>query len=186
MKKRPKETCHIDYGMGYLKYAKDEFNYFHEHLSTIYFITKISNARNVLEIGGGPSTVAFSQALRELGFTRVLYSIDINPNAWNKVNKDLPANTVKIAIDSLDYGTDRDYEIIFIDGDHSQEHVAAEIDRFLSHLKLGGYIIFHDITNPKWGAGIKKAISNSELLSPDYEHYDWLHCNGLGVFKKVR
>ncbi len=185
--KRPIETCHLDAGWGWKKYARDEFNYFHEHLTTLYFILKLSNAMTVLEIGAGPSTVVITNALTEMSGDRILESVDINEHAWDKVQKDLFLNVMeKFVKDSLDFNPTYNYDVMLIDGDHAQGQVSAEIHRFLQRLKLGGYMLFHDITNPKWGKGVKKAIFDSELMSPDYDAYEWLNCNGLAVFKKVR
>lgn len=45
--------------------------------------------------------------------------------------------------------------LLFIDGSHEYEHVKADLDNWLPHVKAGGYIAVHD---SEW-AGVKEALS---------------------------
>lgn len=56
--------------------------------------------------------------------------------------------------------TSREFEYIYIDGDHSYEGVKKDFNLLWDHLKEGGYMVFHDVLVEKetdWGkCGVKK------------------------------
>ena len=60
-------------------------------------------------------------------------------------------------------------DLLFIDADHTYERVKDDILNFVPHLKPGGFLIFHDYTNPF--GGVKQAIE-ATLKKDDFICYD--------------
>ena len=56
---------------------------------------------------------------------------------------------------------DKGIDLIFIDGDHSYEAVKSDIKAWLSKVKNGGIVVFHDIG---WAEGVKRAVK--EFIKP--------------------
>ena len=50
------------------------------------------------------------------------------------------------------------FDIIFIDGDHSEEAVNSDIINYYPLLNENGIILFHDFLNPHW-LGVKRAYN---------------------------
>lgn len=177
----PVETCSMLRGKvgGYLHLATDHSSYIHEHLSTLYFIAK--GKKRILEVGCGDSTYVFSQAIGKDG---VLESIDISQDRIDRVRQSTPDNVDFFVQDSLEFDSPLKYDIIFIDGLHTEERVTAEIEKYVPMLVKGGYIIFHDTNNPAH-KGVRTAIEKSILSMKAFEKTEWLHCNGLTVFRSL-
>ena len=70
-------------------------------------------------------------------------------------------------------------------GLHTKEQVTAEIKKFYPWLNGNGYFVFHDTNNPAH-LGVKEAIDESVLTSGEWKRYEWLHCNGLTVFRRYK
>lgn len=106
---------------------------------------------NFLEIGAaaGGNTYLFNQ------FFNFEYSviIDDNKHKKHKMRKRILEDIEYIefigdshsqeAVDFLEK-TELNYDIIFIDGDHSYEGVKKDFETFRQFLNYGGFIIFHD------------------------------------------
>ena len=178
---KPVETCSMRRNNvgGYLHLATDEFSYIHEHLSTLYFLAR--GNKKVLEVGCGDSTFVFSQAISK---TNIVESVDISQDRIDKFKESCPNNVEFFCQDSLEFDSPLFYDIIFIDGLHTYEQVTKEIEHFIPMLNFNGYIIFHDTNNPAH-PGVRDAIKKSVLMSRAYEMTEWLHCNGLMVFKRL-
>jgi predicted O-methyltransferase YrrM len=69
-----------------------------------------------------------------------------------------------------------DFDLVYLDGDHSYDTVSKEIEAYKPHLIHGGWIGGHDYTDtPTFGDGVKRAVD--ELLGiPPYRFSDgsWL------------
>lgn len=52
---------------------------------------------------------------------------------------------------------EKDFDFIFIDGDHRYEAVKNDIENALNILKSGGILSGHDYTHPDW-PGVKQAV----------------------------
>ena len=156
----------------------------HEHLCTLYLLTIELKLTNVLELGtrSGESTIAFLQALKEIGGN--LTSIDIDPclEAKKMVNDShLNQNWKFIQGDDLKVKWDEPVDHLFIDTSHTYDHTLAELKKYEPYIKEGGIITFHDtISFPPVLKAIKKYLeSNKEL-----KFYHYFNNNGLVILKK--
>lgn len=189
MVKKPIETCHLGTVSGkrhFENIMKDEYSYIHEHLETLYFIAKEFKCKNILEIGTGMghSTAALAQ-----GTEGIVTTIDIDDCHQAKdliiFACDLGSKVNFIKGDSLKNLPQGFYDLILVDGDHSQERVKKELKELWQNVGDDGFLILHDSTNPKWGKGIL-----DEAINFKNEHYDeitwyqWFNCNGLIIMRK--
>lgn len=152
--------------------------YIHEHLPTLYFITKMFDCKDVLEIGtgNGASTMAFAEAGARVNTLDILEKNDIK-----KILDDVVPNQVNfITTNSQDY-LPQSVDIIFIDGDHSYEAVKAELEKFHEYAKK--FMILHDITNPAH-EGVNRALEEFLDNNNQWDFYQWFNCNGLAVLKR--
>jgi predicted O-methyltransferase YrrM len=68
---------------------------------------------------------------------------------------------------------DKEYDLVFIDGDHSREQVLEDTTQALNHLAPDGLVVLHDTypttkaqTDPQWSGTAYKA---RELLEDDMD-----------------
>lgn len=132
----------------------------------IWYLTRSLGPMNVLEVGThiGASTVHIASALR--GTTGRLTTVDITD--VNAVIDPPPLSLVErigcrryvefIQSPSLAYlkSTRRQYDLIFLDGDHREKTVYQEIPAALDRLALGGIVLLHDYfpgLRPLWNNG---------------------------------
>jgi predicted O-methyltransferase YrrM len=175
------ETCHL--GRPYCKFHdlnRMESSYNHEHLSTLFFIVSNFEIQNVLDVGTGPGHTAFTMA--EAGATVTTLDIEDCEEAkdlW--LSYEIPnINFIKIKPGELDLHS-TGYDLIHIDGGHSLEEVVSDIKSYLHLLTDGGFLVFHDTTNPAW-PGVAEAVD--KIRSTLFYRYDWFNCNGLTVFRR--
>lgn len=69
-----------------------------------------------------------------------------------------------------------DFDLVYLDGDHSLEHVAAEINCYKRLLKPGSWIGGHDYTDtPAPGDGVKMAVDHHLGVPPHrFSDGSWL------------
>jgi len=186
------ETCHL--GIPITEYERDsidESSYIHEHLTTLNFIVKEFNCKNILEIGTGPgeSLMAMSENNPHAHITSV--DIEYAHKAYDKLMfrmhnmyNDYPLNNVTfIKGDSAKLDMLAWWDLVLIDGGHTYAQVKKDITQVQSWVKDGGFMIFHDVTNPAW-PGVRKAVE--EYLEKDHTwtRYQWFNCNGLLVLRR--
>lgn len=132
-----------------------------------------------VNIGAGAGTS--SLALREGCPLAFLYSVDKSKggplggfegelNAFRDAAQEPPE---QILGDSAEVGKlweEVDIDLLFVDGDHIAEGVEADIRAWFPHVKIGGYIAFHDYNNSVWpdvtvvvDELMKKQISMSKI-----------------------
>jgi predicted O-methyltransferase YrrM len=116
---------------------------------------KLAAGKDVLEVGSycGRSTICMAQSARSV--TCMDY--------WDGRGTGVPADTLETFQKNIQrYAVghkvtiahpestppNESFDLIFIDGDHSQESVAADIDKALLALRPGGLIAFHDYKSP--------------------------------------
>lgn len=106
-----------------------------------------------VEIGRlkGGSTVMLAVAVGEGGH---LLSIDIMPQSDNKVrqvleNAGLSERVELVVADANTVERDGDFDFAFIDGDHSYEGARRDHNRWGRQVKVGGYIIHHDMAKQR-------------------------------------
>jgi len=115
-----------------------------------------------------------SQLLLAAGFNSV-YTVDVEP-----CKRQLPVGIAQIVGNSLTttlphmlYGTT---DLVFIDGNHSRIHVAADTRLAHSLVRAGGIIIWHDVFVPFhqvkcWGNDPTGHIGKSEVA--EFLHLDY-------------
>jgi len=141
---------------------------------SIFSLAVAINARRILEIGRwrGFSTLALASALRllDIGWTepkshkqrrdvnytefedqtrpRRLVSVDPFPlqEAKERLQKAGVDSYVEwIDQESREYNpTGEPFDLVFIDGDHTYDGLKRDVDRFVPHVRAGGYFIVHD------------------------------------------
>ncbi len=77
-------------------------------------------------------------------------------------------HNVKIIVaDSTTYKCKKKIDVLFIDGDHTYEGVKKDYNNWISSVKSGGHILFHDACNARKGAtkriGVAKFIEEINL-----------------------
>jgi len=156
----------------------------HEHLQTLYMLTVELNLRNVLELGTrtGESTTALISAIKKIDGKLTSVDIDSCEEAKKKVRSlNLDKYWNFIQIDDLKLDWDEEIDHLFIDSDHSYEHVLSELQKFEPFVKHGGLITLHDtVTDPRVLKAIKEFISQRV----DFRFYHFFNNNGLVILRK--
>jgi predicted O-methyltransferase YrrM len=134
-------------------------------------VFSIAQPERVLEIGSyrGVSTEFWALHCEKV------VSIDPSPNM--AVRRDLHARLAhyphvklieaRAPLDMPDLHYQFDFDLVYLDGDHSFNAVAAEIRAFKPLLRHGGWIGGHDYTDtPAPGDGVKEAVDNLLGIPP--------------------
>ena len=139
----------------------------------LHLIIKISNIKNVLEIGTftGLSTLSMALALTENGKITTLdknkETTKIAINFFKKAKQDYKIKTIsKPALESLDEIKDQTFDLIFIDAD--KMNYKKYYESSLNLLNLGGLII---IDNVLWhGEVVDK--NNTDKFTLNIKHFN--------------
>jgi len=84
-------------------------------------------------------------------------------------------NTLKSIIEETD--------LLFIDTVHTCSHVLRELK--VTEGKVKKYLVFHDVTHPKCGAGVREGIKGYLSNHPEWQRYRHIEENqGLEVLKR--
>jgi len=127
----------------------------------------------------------------EITYRRQVY----NDSPYEKFITEIPGNShdanfiedVKNKVGTVD--------LLFIDGDHSYEGVKKDFENFYPLLKMGGYLIFHDIVDSEhhrqYGCYVAQFWNEIKELYPSWEFIDQneypgcpSHSMGIGIIKK--
>src|SRR3972149_6147436 len=205
---KPKETCASGHGIdefqGFppsfaytriLDLMRDESSYIHEHLMTLYFIAKEFNCKRILEIGTGKghSTLALALAAQKNGGHLTTIDIANCYDAKNLIEKhELRDNVTFLQLGKDIVGNvnlftwDGPLDLVFVDGDHSKDAVMHDTYHYgLDNIVEGGFMICHDSCNPAH-PGVKEALYTHNLYHKDkWRTYDWLHNNGLTLWRRT-
>jgi predicted O-methyltransferase YrrM len=156
----------------------------HEHTHILYdIVTMIGNENkkvDYLEIGSylGSSACLVQQNEFTNSITcieaREDFAKEINTNLTNlnKHNIDFTIHnhrsTDAIIIDKL---TDKSFDLLFIDGDHSHDGVLSDFNIYKDLVKPGGYIVFDDYLDSKYSPGVMTAVDYivRDLIDGDFE-----------------
>lgn len=142
-------------------------------------VIKVARPRHVLEIGSyrGVSTEVWAL------HCKAVVSVDPSPNM--AVRRDLHARVAHYPHVTLVEGRSPwvpanflPFDLVYLDGDHSAQHVHAEIETYLPMLGVGCWIGGHDYTDtPAPGDGVKVAV-DALLGIPPFRFSDgsWLVC----------
>lgn len=124
--------------------------------------------------GAGTDTLAILETSQDL----LIFSIDIaageQPALTNEhlrleeCGYDKTGCVIRIWGDSKIVGLKWPISIdwLHVDGDHSAEGITADISEWYRHVKLGGFISFHDYGDPHWPA-VKEVVDNM-MYEDDY------------------
>lgn len=163
----------------------------------------ISNLRpeKVVELGThyGTSLWSFSQAIKDNGLNTEIFSIDtwkgekhagfygeevfetvneIKNKYYNKINLKLKRQTFDEALKDF---KDNSIDILHIDGLHTYEAVKHDFENWVSKVKDGGIILFHDIMVSRDDFGVYKIW---EELKNNHKTIEFQFSYGLGVLVK--
>ncbi len=69
---------------------------------------------------------------------------------------------------AVEQASQQEYDLLFIDGDHSYEGVKMDFELYSPLLKQGGYLVFDDYQAPSW-PGVQRAVDEIVLNSPLYQ-----------------
>lgn len=125
--------------IGMVDYAQN----FNSHLHFLYFVMAslaMPNAKNILELGTlhGAST----KVLAKLFPSAIVYTVD-----KVKINKRFGKNVVVINRNSFflqSLNLPREFDLIWVDGDHRLPIVACDIAFAYNNVKVGGFVFMHD------------------------------------------
>jgi predicted O-methyltransferase YrrM len=175
------------------------------HLMTLFSICLSLKPKNILEIGvrNGVTTAALLEAANMTD--SMLYSVDIQDTLYSPPEH-LKSNWVFNKSCSLDflnnwyetYGSNNKFDLVYLDGWHSYDHVKQELDYLDKLVSPNSIILVHDLmygnTEPyyhsdltldggQWAnGGPYKAIA--ELNNQFWEFSTIPVCNGLTVLRK--
>lgn len=155
----------------------------------LYGLTRSLRPRLIVEIGCfiGFSTLHFAQALKDNGCGEI-FGIDLfephpdfnlsNPleiAEYYRRKSGLENNITFKAGDSVEIrqeifpGRDTQIDLLFIDGDHSIKGVFADFNAYYDLVKVGGYMLLHDIYPERCGwPGPRKLLDRLNRHAPKY------------------
>ncbi len=160
-----------------------------EYLDILFWLCVKSGARRVVEIGAGHTTIPLLLACRRNGGT--LFSTDIG--YVDKLVKDVwkfpyvDNWTFKFGIDSVEMGrqwNSGEIDLIYLDTSHTYEQTSKEIEVWEPNLKVGGWLVFHDVQSCV--TGVFRAIS--ELImrrAAFFEYHQYNIAAGFGILIKT-
>ncbi len=171
----------------------------HEHLNTLYMLTIEFNLKNILELGTqfGNSTTALLYAAKEINGK--VTTIDIDPCIHARKNiKELKLDHLCNFIQSDDTKINWSETIdhLFIDSNHSYDHVTKQLKKYEPYVRKGGLITLHDIVMQEFdseGNPIQKTSQRNSVMKAiddfieernDLKFYKYFNCNGLGLIRK--
>ena len=108
--------------------------------------------------GAGTSTLSFIEARPDI----IVFSVDIDGGdqevytnehlRMQETGHDKDGRVIRIWGDSKLAGKrwPMKVDIVFIDGDHSEAGIRGDIEAWINHVQLDGYIAFHDYGSPHW------------------------------------
>lgn len=177
------------------KYLEPERKAYFVHpgyVDTILWLLCLSKAMNVVEIGVGHSTIPLLLGCRRNGGR--LFSTDIACQSHEYTVKELwkfpyTVNwTVRCGIDSLEMAKQwqgGEIDFLYLDSSHAYEHTRKEIDAWMSHVRTGGWMVFHDVTSNV--DMVFRAISEFIMRRDNKYFYEYYHLPdyyGFGVMIK--
>lgn len=151
---------------AFKKIEKDDFKYY---IGLIDFCAEHLNKDSVvLETGcfKAVSTIIFAH------FAKQVYTVDIafRPEALVQIARCF--NVVPIMADSTKVAESlagMEFDAVYLDSDHSEEHVSREIKTLKPYIKLGGVMAGHDYSDGRPGviAAVNKAFGKPDKVYGD-------------------
>ena len=155
-----------------------------------YLLANKAVIHNYLEIGvaAGGTTFVFNHYFSPDNM--VLIDDNSHPKARLRQSIIESANYLEILGSSTDpeiiKKSEKEYDLIIIDGDHSFEGVMNDFNNYSKYLKQGGYIIFHDSFFDNLGVKpfVKELKKNKDYkFINEYISKKYNKC-GVALFKK--
>lgn len=82
------------------------------------------------------------------------------------------------------------FDIMFIDADHSYEGVKNDTYNYIEFLKIGGYVILHDTICCdgilKWSNELKNSIIENISFITEFNFNDSSWAKGISIYKKIK
>lgn len=130
--------------------------------------------KTILEIGAyeGGTTAAFLEMGCKIVSIDLEHKSNLDHENLIKITGDSHSENVKLElneiIDSLDFGT---FDLLFIDGDHTEIGVGKDFEEYMSFIKYDGIVCFHDINDSKFHAKHGCYVSNYwKALASNFKH----------------
>lgn len=164
----------------------------------LYYFARQTGAEQVLEIGTAEGFTSFhlASAVKD-NATRFgmagnhFFGIDIvqTDSTREKLEKEgLPVTILNMDSMTLTSETFKNiiFDIIYIDGNHDDEHVVYEFETMWPQLKDkgNGYMIFHDAEGPAW-SGCKKIRQLLKERNEPHEVINFGGMYGLMIIRKM-
>lgn len=130
-------------------------------ISFLHGLIMGNNISRIVQLGHfiGFSTLLLGFALRQMGATRSLFSIDLDPNvtAYTQDWIDRAGLNAQVKLKVADSSDPANIpetiayfggapQLVFIDSSHQYEHTIKELDLWYPVLKPGGFICMHDVS----------------------------------------
>lgn len=146
---------------------------------------KLAQNAIVVNVGAGVGTSALAIIEQRPDLAKTFYTVDMrdddNPfgGMLNELHAFQNAKMVKllpnqIKGDSSQVGekwSGGEIDFLIIDADHTVTGLTKDIDAWLPHLSVGGYVAFHDYDSVKW-VDVKDTVDNLVAKSDDYAHVE--------------
>lgn len=87
----------------------------------------------------------------------------------------------RTSLDAVDRFNDASLDFVYIDGNHSHEHVLQDITIWWSKIRSGGHMGGHDLDS-KHGHGVRSAIAMAQVLGGLEIHHGTPPINWHGVW----
>jgi predicted O-methyltransferase YrrM len=132
-------------------------------------LTAFARGKDVLELGAwvGGSTVALGMVANSVvtvdwfkgdphaGLLRTDGLFEQNVKLYRRFL--CPVVAIRMGFDEMLYQTKWDFDLIFLDGFHSEEAVARDLANAAPHLRPGGWLFCHDADRFGVDRGIRRA-----------------------------
>ena len=169
------------------------------HIPFAFFLIEVCKPRVFVELGthSGVSYCAFCQAVEQSHTNTKCFAVDtwqgdIQTNAHEYGQNVLDTlrqhhDPLYSSFSQLVQGTFDEalpqfaagsLSLLHIDGLHTYEAVKHDFETWLPKMEKDGIILFHDIAVEKESFGVKRFWNE---IKKDYAHFEFYHCNGLGV-----
>lgn len=149
----------------------------------------------VVNIGAGVGTSALAVIEQRPDLAKLVFTIDArdddNPfggllnerNAFRNANMtNLLPNQIKSDSSTAGLAWEKgNIDLLIIDADHTYEGVVKDINAWIPHLVINGFVAFHDYDSKEWVA-VKTAVDEFVEANPEYELVG--HAGTMIVYKK--
>lgn len=159
-------------------------------VDVLFWLAVRNGGKNIVEIGVGHSTTPLILAANRNGGT--LFSTDIGTLHSLYVKELNDIWTFRSGIDSVEMGkqwnsTGRGpIDFLYLDTSHTYDQTTKELNVWMSHMKVGGWFVMHDVTaciNTVFRA-VSDYIIKVNDTNLEYHHYPGFY--GIGILIKTK